>query len=1511
MPLTRYIAALLFLFPSVLLGQNDNFQFQENKGQWPSQVQYRIVIDGAQLFIENNAFHYQIIQFPDNHGKKDNTNNEDSLIIGHNFRAEFINSNPKPKFETGEKSSSYHNYFLGDDKSKWANKVHNFETVKYQELYPKIDLLFYQFEGFYKYDYIVKAGANPSNIEVKYKGIKQPKLKDGNLIINHKLGKLIEEKPYSYQIFNGKKVEVLCNYAFNEAGSLIFEFPNGYNKNLELIIDPTLIFSTYSGSSSGNFGMTATYDKLGNGYTAGTIFSNGYVTTLGAYQRVYNIGGNNDIAISKFNSDGSQLIYGTYLGGNSNETSNSLIVDDSLNLYVFGTTGSDNFPTTSNAYNTTKINSGSISTSVISFPSGTDIYVTKFNSSGTQLLGSTFYGGSQSEGVNNSNFTQLRYNYGDGHRGEIILDSIGNCYIGTCTFSNDLPNTINSSSGSLDGLVLKFTPNLDSLIWARYFGGSNLDAIYSIKIREDGKVLVGGGTTSFNDFPVSTNSYSDTAFAGNADGFISLISEDGTQIEKSTFIGTNSYDQVYFIESDRFNNVYALGQTRSFSFPIKNSQIADTSTGQFIIKLDPNLDSLQMSTTFGVVASTTNINISPTSFLVDQCLNMYVSGWGGSLSTANEGRKILPGNMPLSPNAISSTTDQQDFYFYVINRNVDSILYASYFGGNLSSDHVDGGTSRFDKRGVIYQSVCASCSYTNSTGTNASTLSDFPTTHLYFSTLKNVTIGGNNCNNALFKLDFEILPRAEIITDKQVICAPDFVNFKDSSKNAEELIWDFFGTKSKTQGLDTNIQFTVPGFYTVTQIARDTICNSFDSTFITIEVQANPITYNRIKDVFTCDTNQIDLTAITNQTASIFTWSSTPLFLDTLQIRTDSSLRVRPTALSKSYYLKIEEPGTQCIAIDTINVRYLPLHANSNVSADTVCEGSPVQFSSNFVNAQSFVWDFGNGNLDSTNRAPNMSFNNPGDYQISVVIENQLCLGTDSNFFNLNVQANNLTISTIPDTTYCGTDSILFTINSLGTANDFIWSNNSNYSDTLNNFPTDSSLIINSNTNQNFYKKVTDKYCELTSQVFVKYINYKIDLASIPDTVCAPFDLQLNSTQIGVSSFNFDFGNGQNSSSNTNPITNYMAAGQYFIQLIGENPQCPRSDTLRDTINVQPGVTVQPILDTLICFGDSITVIGNSNGTANQFIWATNPNFNNPINIITDSSFVSLPRSGGQNYYFKAINNFCTDSADVFIDAQEVDVFVDDYTSICLNDTINIAAQSLNGLSLNYNWNPRDSIISGSNSNQILVSPINSIYYLLNSQSSIGCTDFDSAFVEVNAPAFNDAEISTDFDSIFNGQQIILNTNRNGANLSYLWKPASGLSNTRIANPIANPSTTTNYSVTITDNNTGCEVVAFRLIHVFEINCGEPEIFIPTAFTPNNDLINDKFYVRGEFIESIELEIYNRWGELVFETNDSNIGWDGNFKNEPAIAEVYSYHLTLVCVDGQEFFKKGNITLIR
>jgi gliding motility-associated-like protein len=164
-------------------------------------------------------------------------------------------------------------------------------------------------------------------------------------------------------------------------------------------------------------------------------------------------------------------------------------------------------------------------------------------------------------------------------------------------------------------------------------------------------------------------------------------------------------------------------------------------------------------------------------------------------------------------------------------------------------------------------------------------------------------------------------------------------------------------------------------------------------------------------------------------------------------------------------------------------------------------------------------------------------------------------------------------------------------------------------------------------------------------------------------------------------------------------------------------------------------------------------------------------------------------------------------------------------------------------------------------------------------------------------------------DTIFVGQSVNLVAISSG-NLTYLWTPPDGLSSSTIQNPVASPLVNTTYYVTITDPF-GCTNVDTVFVVVEEVTCEEPEIYIPNAFTPNDDSSNDIMYVRGNTIKELDFKIFDRWGEKVFESNDPSRGWDGQYKGTLATPAVYVYYVEAVCFNNERFFKKGNITLIR
>jgi hypothetical protein len=341
--------------------------FKQNKNQWHSNVLFKADLPFAALFLEDNGFSFakgdeKELMFlrHDNHRQHDFKPDLPEVLHFHAVKATFVGSNTNALKEGGEKLEEYFNYFIGNDKSKWASKVNGFHQVLYKDIYAGIDLRVYSSKGTPKFDWIVKAStAKPKSsipIKIKYEGASKLLLHDGAFVVQTTVGDVIEEKPFAYQIIEGKKVEVLCSFVLSE-NIVSFHLPNSYNSDYDLVIDPALLFSTYSGSTADNFGYTATFDSKENTYAAGSVFGIGYPTTPGAYQTTW-AGGSGaglpgtDIAITKYNTTGTQRVYSTFLGGKSDELPHSLIVNTNDELFVFGTSSSDNFPVTAGAFQT-------------------------------------------------------------------------------------------------------------------------------------------------------------------------------------------------------------------------------------------------------------------------------------------------------------------------------------------------------------------------------------------------------------------------------------------------------------------------------------------------------------------------------------------------------------------------------------------------------------------------------------------------------------------------------------------------------------------------------------------------------------------------------------------------------------------------------------------------------------------------------------------------------------------------------------------------------------------------------------------------------------------------------------------------------------------------------------------------------------------------------------------------------------------------------------------------------
>ncbi|RMG82260.1 MAG: hypothetical protein D6707_03255, partial [Bacteroidetes bacterium] len=599
---------------------DSHYYFVPNKGQFHEKVAFRCEVESGVLFIAKNEISYVFYDPAPLNKYHANLPLPESLepMQCHALKMHFLNANSQ-SFAIGNKPfPSTFNYFLGNDPEKWATGIRPYQEVYIRNLYPGIDYHLYPHQGVLKYDFVIRNPLDYNNIQLKIEGAEKLFIdRNGNLKIITSVNEILDLKPFAYQEVEGVKKIIDCHFHLND-NILSFQIDkNQVDKETPLIIDPTLMFATYSGSSANNFGYTATFDDFGFLYSGSTAFSSSidYPVTPGAFQTTYG-GGTVDVALTKYDTTGSFMVWSSYLGGSLSEMPHSLITDNDY-LYVMGTTGSADFPVTQNAFDTSFAGGPTVGLNGLGilYDNGCDIFVSKISLDGTTLAASTFIGGEDLDGLNKN--ANTKYNYADEVRGEILLDKNGDVYIASCTKSKTFPvvNAIQDTlRGTQDGCVVKMTNDLSSVLWSTYLGGENVDAFYSIDFDELHNVYLAGGTAS-DSFPVM-NAVTDTFSGGRADGVIVHLTSDGQTLLNATYVGSPEYDQLYFVKVDRAFNVNVYGQTEApDSTFIINAAYSVPNSGQLVMKFAPDLDSVIWSTVFGTGSGAPDI--SPTAFMVD------------------------------------------------------------------------------------------------------------------------------------------------------------------------------------------------------------------------------------------------------------------------------------------------------------------------------------------------------------------------------------------------------------------------------------------------------------------------------------------------------------------------------------------------------------------------------------------------------------------------------------------------------------------------------------------------------------------------------------------------------------------------------------------------------------------------------------------------------------------------------------------------------------------------------
>ena len=615
--------------------------FIENKGQWPNEVLYLTQMNGLNTWITTKGMQLEFYKKEKNKETAPKITdcsklyNIEYTCFGQRVNYDLVNCNSKVVAKGDMQQSTYKNFFVGNDKNKYATNVALYGQVIVKEIYDGIDIRYYFENDFLKYDFIVHPWADANQILINIVGSDKTYLNTkGELVLTTLFGEIQNANLYCYQEENKKKVE--GKFTYNK-GNWSFDLET-YNKSQTLIIDP-LIYATYIGGSHYDDAYSIAVDSSNNVYVSGFTYSANYDISAGGFQTTKS--GDWDIFVSKLKADGTELIYSTYIGGNGSDFAVSNAVDANNNLYITGYTTSTNYITTAGAFQT--INNG-----------GVDGFITKLNASGTALIYSTYIGG------NNGDYSRA-----------IAIDTSNNAYITGNTNSNNFVTSNGAFQNVYNGLddifVCKLNESGNTLIYSTYIGSFNNEYGQSIALDNAGNAYI----TGWAHFGfITTPGAFQSIIGGGNDAIVVKLNSLGTALIYSTFIGGNGADAGFDIALDSSNNAYITGDTESSNFIVNPTAFQNNREGgwtdAFVTQINASGNAILYSTYLGGNGDDTAYSIA-----VDSNDNAYITGRTEST------------NFDITTGAFQTTNAAgRDVFASKLNATGSDLLYSSYIGGN-------------------------------------------------------------------------------------------------------------------------------------------------------------------------------------------------------------------------------------------------------------------------------------------------------------------------------------------------------------------------------------------------------------------------------------------------------------------------------------------------------------------------------------------------------------------------------------------------------------------------------------------------------------------------------------------------------------------------------------------------------------------------------------------------------------------------------------------------------------
>jgi gliding motility-associated-like protein len=1456
----------ILIFLGMGYGLSAQYQFIENKGQWNKKVLFKAYVDAGEVMLEQDGLRFLFYNGQQVEAHHNGTSS-DSLLDCHAIKLQFMGAQEASQVLTAVKNPTLFNYFRGNNPSRWVNGAAAYERITLRNVYPGIDFELYSFQYKIKYNFIVHPGAHPSDIAMRYLGADSLVLRQGNLHIATSLRPLVEERPYCYQTLAGQRTVEIPSHFVLEGDVLRVALDKPPKKSYPLVVDPTLVFATFSGSTADNFGFTATHDLDGNAYSGGTVYWFGFPVTLGAFQLSWHDGVDvdswigdlrRDIGILKYSPDGTKLLYATYLGGSHNEDPHSMVVNSDNELIVFGNTGSSDFPVSVSAFDT-------------SFNGAYDIFLARLSPDGSRLLASTFVGGRGRDGLNGqqilggsgkSNTNPLGFNYGDEYRGEVQVDEFDQVYVASVSTSDDFPVTSTAfqytKKGKHDAVVFCLDKKLSALLGATYFGGVENDACYAIGFDPAGNVVVAGGSKS-PGLPFVTSAFQPTLFGG-IDGILARFDPKLEKLLSGTYFGMANRDQAYFLQTDELGGVHITGQTFSDTFYHVNAKYHTPAGKQYLAGFDTTFTQLHYAATFG--SGRQEPDLSPSAFLVDQCGRLYLTGWGGR---ANFGGWASDLPIPNPSTAIKSQTKGSDFYLAVFGAGMDNILYGSYFGGDTAAEHVDGGTSRYNRAGIVYQSVCAGC------GAGSS---DFPVTKGVVSETNNAATG-NLCNNALFKLDFDA---PVLFADFDVLpayCHGTTIQPINRSTNALDYAWDFGDGNTYTTASPTH-QYADTGQYTITLIVSNIYsCPGKDTFTRTVWL------YTRSGAGFTTAADACGRVydfINTSNPAQTFHWAfgdgKHSKYIEPSHIYADTG---------KYTVRLLTDSGTSCADSAFLPIVVGGTHANFNFLTDSC--GRYVSFFDKSNGAFSWYWTMEPGVFDTDNN-PSHAFSDTGTYTVSLVInKGHVC--SDSLARKVKVKIFNR----LADMSLA-IDSCSFT--GLAIANGRAWSG---YKWIQQDTIWGDSLFFNTNGPGLYPITLVADPFSFCPDTTVRYLSLDplpiCDFEVVTDT-CLSKIYTLNKS---INAHAYSWWVEGLKSTQENPTFTLTDTGLYQVGLVA-NPFSGCADTLVVPAHLQRlgyalfGAEVLPCSQQVAITNESVN--------ADSLFWVLGPkagqvHWSNDTLTFASKGYkvltlITNPDAGG-----------CSDTFEQkFYLPPSPQANFQPFTDTCLS----VRVFERQGLDYpRVQWYLDGSPRQLGDTLRIQLADTLGHLVRLEVTDSNGCTDTISTWLRIRH--LERAAFAANIDSC-TGQVEVENLSV-GA-FSYTWY-LQGQEFSRDFLPRFGLASMPEYQVLALRINDGypCADSISRELYFHMLQPHELEV--PNVISPNGDGKNDRIYLPDitNHCYDAKLEIFNRWGVKVYEAQGKELAWDAkNAAGSGLNPGVYYYFLTI-----GDHVGHGSITVVR